>query len=991
MSEIHVGPSVGLSKPGSLSRDFNTQNGVSSSIADEYHAKSETVPLHKMDISQQLRSMSQMSDTPANETPSHSAHASLSRIWQAHLGAPSAQSRHSRRLSSLDMRISGLTSPMNGGHVPLRDNTSSVYSRSASAAANDQDQTNALHFNTPRTSPVGWEEVLEDWPLKPEVSKPKLKSALRAEPKRSPGKKLRNKPLPPDPPEAVPSDNVTRKVSFETSALKSDNASVRLLSPPPPLREASIPSKSSSSTLTRLSKASRFLERFSPPKKTVQKRRSIFKFLRPGSQKQQNRCVSSPALVPNVSKTTTVAFDGQSDDPALLTVEYELNGQPSRVARSMSMNQLSPSAAETSRTHLEPNPGPAYALVRRPTLADYERSLTIAGDDRRRPSTVSLKRAKEVQEEDRRESGGGLRKRLSRARPLRDDASPLMAQALEKHQQEKALFRSAGKQRESAGGLDPLAFSDSSPFSRTGASLPPASLYNHNDLLDPLEKGHLKSHSERGFDHVYLAPPSPHHHAHSSRHSSPAASTRAPSTVASHMQPIREMLPLPPKARIGTNLESWSRYPSHTRGERCGSAGRADAIIARDFGIDINPEEIHVSDTAEDDDDSPGSKHSAKITPPRRRRTGLAQSRSFGGIVRYYSNLFHTRGWYGQNRRTSITTGGTLEYPELEMLPVQMAVDLPRHHHHHHPIEHLRDSIKEDAGKITAFVKDEEGKLDAFVKREEEVLEGFVRKEEDELEGFVKKEEQMFGEFVKREEGKLRDFVEGEEEAMLFHPHHRHHRPGSSTSRKSSPFRTGSIFEPPHHHRQDEGRLPRSETMVGPGDMARRSSTTPHHHGVTELDGNSCTQLSKKKQATLSKAELWSNVYKDCLERSTSTASAKDDIAIDEKRALLSKLDVDDALPSRNSSNNICNNDNILLTLEATRPRSPDIQVPTVVDPKEAPRIRRFPSVTVIDDRKGHFRSVSLISVRTNKSKTSGLEVERVESGQGLLLGGDEA
>lgn len=456
------------------------------------------------------------------------------------------------------------------------------------------------------------------------------------------------------------------------------------------------------------------------------------------------------------------------------------------------------------------------------------------------------------------------------------------------------------------------------------------------------------------------------------------------------MQSIPETLSLPPKARIGTNLESWSRYPSHTRGERCGSAGRADAIIARDFGIDINPEEIHVGDTAEDDDDSRGSKHSAKTTPPRRRRTGLAQSRSFGGIVRYYSNLFQTRGWYGQNRRTSITTGGTLEYPELEMLPVQMAVDLPRHHHHHHhPIEHLRDSIKEDAGKITAFVKDEEGKLEAFVKREEEVLEGFVRKEEDELEGFVKKEEQKFGDFVKREEGKLRDFVEGEEEAMLFHPHHRHHRPGSSTSRKSSPFRTGSIFEAPHHHRQDEGHLPRSETMVGPGDMARRSSTTPHHDGVFELDGTSCSQLSKKKQSTLSKAELWSNVYKDCLEHSQSTASAKDDIAIDEKRALLSKLDVDDALPSRHSSNNIRNINNMPLALKAAKPRTSEIKTAAVIDSKEAPRIRRFPSVTVIDDRKGHFRSVSLISVRTNKSKTSGLEVERVESGQGLLLGGD--
>ena len=33
--------------------------------------------------------------------------------------------------------------------------------------------------------------------------------------------------------------------------------------------------------------------------------------------------------------------------------------------------------------------------------------------------------------------------------------------------------------------------------------------------------------------------------------------------------------------------------------------------------------------------------------------------------------------------------------------------------------------------------------------------------------------------------------------------------------------------------------------------------------------------------------------------------------------------------------------------------------------------IRRFPSVTVVDDRKGHWRSVSFISVKSGKSGAS--------------------
>ena len=50
--------------------------------------------------------------------------------------------------------------------------------------------------------------------------------------------------------------------------------------------------------------------------------------------------------------------------------------------------------------------------------------------------------------------------------------------------------------------------------------------------------------------------------------------------------------------------------------------------------------------------------------------------------------------------------------------------------------------------------------------------------------------------------------------------------------------------------------------------------------------------------------------------------------------------------------------------LKPIKPRSPE--QPKQLDPEAT--IRRLPSVTVIDDCKGHFRSVSLISVKTNRS-----------------------
>lgn len=69
----------------------------------------------------------------------------------------------------------------------------------------------------------------------------------------------------------------------------------------------------------------------SPPKKTVRKRRSIFRFLRPGSRRQQFRSMSSPMLLTRPSTSRSGMYDGPADERDrrdTLTVQYELTENP---------------------------------------------------------------------------------------------------------------------------------------------------------------------------------------------------------------------------------------------------------------------------------------------------------------------------------------------------------------------------------------------------------------------------------------------------------------------------------------------------------------------------------------------------------------------------------------------------------------------------------------------------------------------------------------
>ncbi|KAK5163765.1 uncharacterized protein LTR77_010438 [Saxophila tyrrhenica] len=911
--------------------------------------------LYNMGISQQLRSMSQLSDVAEDDSMPASPHP-----WTFHYRERSdlGPGRRPRQMSSSGVNSGNVPSSWGRVRSPGVETASSVYSRPTSAGASAVQITSVSE--TPGTETpvpaIDMNALFADWPLKtskPSASRETSKVNVTKGSQRSGGSAYRDKPLP-----STPGEN--RKdsgtASFHTAANSAGDRSVRWSSPPE--HHFRVPPRLLYSALAYACKDDQ------PVRKTVKKRRSIFKFLRPGSRKQQHAPSTftmsemdgdldtpeaqmgvattdddkiSPAK--NAGHENLKTYDGQSEDPALLTVQYELDERPSRSTRSVSMIDFGAAANEDADT-LSQLPI-STGLQRRPTHADYERNLSVIGDDRRRPSVINLQSAMEVEKDDHRDSVG-IRRRISRARPLKDDANPLMAQALEKHQQEKALFRSASKQRESLNPSQTVPVFKSSPFS-SGVPTPDT----RSELLDPLGNDREAGLAGRSVSSTHLAVPSAATYASSGVSSTAGASRAGPRGSGSSSLRLG-------KKRIGTSLESWSRYPSHNRGERCASAGRPDNVITRDFAVDVDHADIHETDETEAEQTvSPGSKRTNKA---KRSKAPLPKSRSmtFSSIVRYYSNLFSSSS-VGQNRRTSVTLGGRLEYPELELLPPQLAAEPVVHPHHKHSgaLGRFKEHAREDADKLRELVREEEDKVEEYVHEEEEKLETFVRREEDLVEGFVKKEEGKLKDYVraeedkiKKEEGKLKQYVRAEEDKFKHH-RWRHHSSDRESTGRESPFREISLFEVPRDRSQDSAK--RRDTMaIGPMDDLEDEGPTPGGGSVTtdaglKLDGASHDPTEiEVKPTTPSKAELWSDIYRQCLTRPSSSSH---------DTTLRPPAD-----PSRSSSMPPP-------ALKPVKARSPE--QPKQTDPNAT--IRRFPSVTVIDDRKGHFRSISLISVKGGK------------------------
>ncbi|KAK3673819.1 hypothetical protein LTR78_006374 [Recurvomyces mirabilis] len=847
--------------------------------------QSKGVHLQDLRISQQLRSMS--AGSWSTDCDSMSSICDV-KPWNFHHRKTSTLgggSIHRRRGSGC---VITMPSQLSVGRV-RSPATSSTYSQgSAVVAPNfsavvDEDVGNEAGAIITADEPSGLDGALLDWPLPRQENLVDIGLATEIE-------RLA---------ETTPFVAKTSVTNLSITSTGAETSTVRWSTPP--ARTVSVP-KPSSSHFSTSSKRSKFFERFSPAKRLVRKRRSIFKFLRPGSRKQQGRSISSPLLHVPASSTLS-AYDGPQDDPSLMTVAYETVDQPP-ASRSASMGNLvqdhRPSAAHLAVPD---------ALQRRPSLADYERVLTAAGDDRRRPSTIDLVKLKEVQEDDRRQSTS-LRRRLSRAKPLDEDHTGprgLMTQAAERTLQEKALFRSASKRREAIA----VAHDDRQhPLFRTdtltsvAASTPAANTTAVSDLLDPLDMAVGKPSIGRSHSAGYLMPPGVAGVEQTSRHNfvppsiKPSFSSSSPLAQV-RQNPIAEGAPV----RIGTAPAAWSQFPSHTRLERSGPAGDEDDVITRDFAVQEETRESHELPDLPNTSPISISKHAVG------RKNAFAKKRSttFGGIKRFYSNVF-TSGFSPSNRRSSVATGGWLANPDLELLPPTTSHEPAFPHHDHHFKQHLHDlerELEERVAKDIEFVEDEAAKIGEQIREDVNVAE------------------------------------EEAEKFMHINPYH-HHEHYHGKQAVGGQFGNDNPFAPGLEHvlqkRHSSFVSPLDEedgptSPAGDGSVAAASTAGPPPivTRVVSHDGASDTQAQQHK------AETWSSTYKDCLTHSGSSVTPT---------STSTPMGTLRGMPPPQ--------------LKPVKARSSDKN--KGLDPNAT--VRRFPSVTVVDDRKGHGHSISLLSVK---------------------------
>lgn len=123
--------------------------------------------------------------------------------------------------------------------------------------------------------------------------------------------------------------------------------------------------------------------------------------------------------------------------------------------------------------------------------------------------------------------------------------------------------------------------------------------------------------------------------------------------------------------------KSWARFPSHTREIRTGPAGRLDGVDTRDFALLESPLCSSV------DNDSAASVKSESEVPEARHSFLMEQFRGNSSlparlsrqIQRSFMQFRASKKTLGteelHGRRTSTTLAGRMDYPELEMLPLE--------------------------------------------------------------------------------------------------------------------------------------------------------------------------------------------------------------------------------------------------------------------------------------------------------------------------------
>ncbi|KAG9926775.1 hypothetical protein KCU98_g11005, partial [Aureobasidium melanogenum] len=630
----------------------------------------------------------------------------------------------------------------------------------------------------------------------------------------------------------------------------------------------SLPKSDSSGSLGKLSKLKEDLNDASNVPKSRKKRRSVLHILFPGLTRSKLRSTSTPLLGGRTQSFLNQTYDGTRDAQDFLSMPQSFS-KPQGAQRAASFTdnaELRPASVHSINT-LAATP----SLQSRQSLMNYERSLSIVGDNRRRKSTLG---GPNVEVDANKDQGDYPERTIRRASPLlgpsrKGTEEALMEKALLQHQAEKAALLRPSNQKIETAPTPRHAPVFTSPFgfqSPSEARLATATL----EELDPLEAEEPPA--VRRSQSMQDSKSSADIAAQSSKSRGKKRSTIWTMDTAitqgtkSHLRAIG-----PP--------HSWSRYPSHTRERRCSSAGRHDGIICRDFAQGQTPCTIDQANSVEEATKSHKGWPRLANT---KRRNWIAKSRSmtFGTVFRYYSNLLTSSA--ARNRRSSTATGGRLEHPELEVLPPVLPV---------HSVSSLHSDLKDQSSRST-----------------------------DHLEGE--------GHHSKEGLGVL----------------HRHRQKSTLCEDKSSSEHVPVVSCP---YDGSQSMHSQAATELGLGDRSEDMSIVP---GLPDANAE---DRPGEPDRTLSARRL-SLMYQAYVQLPTSL----DNTEIERNDAADEQDHTSDRLVTTGSPET----DSKMSTAEM-------LTVPSVKQRlSSAPITRHFPSVTVVDDRKGHWRSVSLLSVDSRRS-----------------------
>lgn len=392
---------------------------------------------------------------------------------------------------------------------------------------------------------------------------------------------------------------------------------------------------SSSSSANRPSRFHEDLNSHQQGPAAVKKRRSIFRLPKMIKRKKQSKG-KRPKTSKQMETKTVPSFDGPADQKDSLSVP---NTDLPRPSVSSAVSSVEPDDfIRDVRTDTEDRTPEA----RQQSLEEYEKNLTILGDNRRHKSSINVDNLRNVEEDDRNESVTQVKRPLLRASPLlpsrgKSGEQTLMEKALHMHQQEKgAFFLFKQKDRPpqpAADETDPAA-----PVFRMsfGPASTPGRILSGLEDVDPLTGSQIRRVQS-------MMPLSP-------------TATRIPTPMPGRLQSETSTINSTP---LGIPPASWARFSSHDRTARCSPAGDHEGVKARDFADEPRcymPDPDH------------------KIHRRKHRLPFLAKPNDskVAQIWRYYVNIF-TSG-RASNRRSSIATAGRLKDPELEMLPPVLPV-----------------------------------------------------------------------------------------------------------------------------------------------------------------------------------------------------------------------------------------------------------------------------------------------------------------------------